>query len=67
MKTDNPYIVYTDDKSFSDFDVKLNEIINKLDAITKRLDAIEANGWVTTSRIADDSVTGEKIAPFKDW
>ena len=67
MKNENPYIVYTDDKTYSDFDQKLDEIIERLGDITKRLDDIEANGWVTTQRIANDSVTGAKIAPFKDW
>lgn len=31
-------------------------------ALDSRLDAIETSGWVTTSRIADDAVTGAKIA-----
>ena len=31
-------------------------------ALDARLDIIEANGWVTTTRIADDAVTTDKIA-----
>ena len=62
---EKPFIVYTDDPV--SFDERLELIINGINEINRRLDAIESKSWVTTDRLADNSVTGKKIAPFKEW
>lgn len=79
MSSDDIYIVYTgnDDLDIDALSKGVEEMNRDIDAIKARLDAIESNGWVTTPRLAsnsittpkisDNSVTGAKIAPFKDW
>lgn len=53
---DYPYLAYS---SEPDAAIANSGDVAALDA---RLDDIEANGWVTTSRISDEAVTGSKIA-----
>lgn len=62
---EKPFIVYTDDPVT--FDEKIDMIIRGIEDINARLNAIEADSWVTTPRLSDNAVTGAKIAPFKDW
>lgn len=52
MVDDYPYIAYTSKPEAVAPETELEE----------RLDLIEADGWVTEDRIADDAVTTDKIA-----
>jgi len=47
-------------------DAELDQILTETNAADVRLDAIEAAGFVTTARLADDAVTGAKISFIDD-
>jgi len=47
-------------------DAELDQIVTESNAQDVRLDAIEANGFVTTVRILDDAVTAPKISFIDD-
>jgi len=47
-------------------DAELDQILTETNAADVRLDAIEATGFVTTARLADDAVTGAKISFIDD-
>jgi hypothetical protein len=47
-------------------DAEFDQVITELNAQDVRLDTIEANGFVTTARLADDAVTGAKISFIDD-
>lgn len=60
---DYPYLAYSSDPNAvqaNSSDIASLESAD--DALDARLDAIEANNWVTTERIASKAVTGAKIA-----
>lgn len=68
MKEEQPYIIYTDNPGvLVEFELGIKTLLEKITALENRVNAIEQKDWVTTDRIADNSVTGAKIAPFKDW
>lgn len=61
---DYPYLAYSSDP----YAVQANTsdiagIEAEIDALDDRLDAIEADNWVTTDRIKDGAVTPDKLAP----
>lgn len=59
---DYPYLTYAsgpDATQASSSDVATIE--SEIDALDGRLDAIEADNWVTTARIKDDAVTLDKL------
>ena len=53
---DYPYLAYSSERDA----VQANP--SDVSALDSRLDAIEADNWVTTNRIASKAVTGAKIA-----
>lgn len=53
---DYPYLAYSSEPNA----IQANP--SDVSALDTRLDAIEANGWVTTDRIASKAVTTAKIA-----
>lgn len=59
---DYPYLTYSSTPNAtqaSSSDVATIE--SEIDALDGRLDAIEANNWVTTNRIKDGAVTLDKL------
>ena len=60
---DYPYLAYSSDPNAVQANASdIAGIETEIDALDGRLDAIEADNWVTTTRIASKAVTTAKIA-----